>query len=349
MTSIDSGDAAAASRRSRLVGIKLQVLVREHLGLAADDPGGELSEFAPGAALVRSDGPPTAGWVLIDQRPASRLGAAVAWGIRHAVDSLHVAADAGTGVLARRATAFDLPIAVWHADGRELWPAVPEPFVVATPPPEHHQVFRPTIVEGGADPVEEHGVLVGEVRGLEVCRVVDDPYTGATRLEVGVGAHDREAFGMLHGDVPTVASLARIVDIVARHRRLGADPHPLNRLGRERLLRAEVIADPSSVGAVALRPVPPPVPRENVKDPVPCVATGTDPDGRPVVVVCSTGVDLDLVPYAADARAAHDGAHPGVGPGGSRLVIVTPSRDRLRVVGEIAGRLRQPAEFVSVG
>ena len=67
-----------------------------------------------------------------------------------------------------------------------------------------------------------------------------------------------------------------------------------------------------------------------------------------VVVVCSSGVDLDLVPFAADARAAHDGARPGVGAGSSRLVIVTPSRDRLRVVGEIAGRLRQPAAFVSL-
>jgi hypothetical protein len=82
-----------------------------------------------------------------------------------------------------------------------------------------------------------------------------------------------------------------------------------------------------------------------VKDPVPCVAAGTDADGRPVVVVCSSGVDLDLVPFAADARAAHDGARPG--EGGSRLVIVTPSRDRLPVVGQIADRLRQPAVFVS--
>jgi hypothetical protein len=45
---------------------------------------------------------------------------------------------------------------------------------------------------------------------------------------------------------------------------------------------------------------------------------------------------------------AHDGAHPGVGGNGSWLVIVTPSRDRLPVVGEIAARLRQPASFVSL-
>ena len=58
----------------------------------------------------------------------------------------------------------------------------------------------------------------GEVRGLEVCRVVDDPHTGAVRLEVGVGAHDREAFAIVHGDVPTTEALAGVVRAVAEHR-----------------------------------------------------------------------------------------------------------------------------------
>jgi len=136
---------------------------------------------------------------------------------------------------------------------------------------------------------------------------------------------------------------------VALHRRPGAGPHPLNRLARERLIRSQVIADPSIVGAVSMSAFPPPVPRPNLKDPVPCVAAGVDASGAPIVVVCSSGVDLDLVPYAADARAAHDGAGPGVSGSGSRLVIVTPSRDRLPVIDEIADRLRQPATFVSLG
>ncbi len=59
------------------------------------------------------------------------------------------------------------------------------------------------------------------MRGLEVCRVVDDPATGAVRLEVGVGAHDREAFAIMHGDVPTVEALAGVVRAVAEHRRTG--------------------------------------------------------------------------------------------------------------------------------
>ena len=153
---------------------------------------------------------------------------------------------------------------------------------------------------------------------------------------------------MIHGDVPTVESLARIVDAVERQRLLDAAPHPLNRLGRERLLRWRAIEEPSLVGASSLRVASPPVPRTNLKDPVPCVAVGDDAEGRPLVAVFAAGVDLDLVPFAADARAAHDDADPGAGGDGSRLVIVTPSRDRVPVIVEIAGRLRQPASFASL-
>lgn len=339
MTAADMSDDGAAARRSRLVGIKLRALVHEHLG---DDSIADPVGFAPGAALLHGG----AAWVLLDQGSASRLGAALAWALRAGATSLDVIAEEGTGVLARRAAAFSFPITVWHADGRSLWPAVAEPIAPSVPVPEHHRDLIAVIEAGGADPIEEHGVLAGEVRGLEVCRVVDDVDLGTTRLEVGVGAHDREAFTMIHGDVPTVESLARIVDVVTEHRRVGADPHPLNRLARERLIRWRVIAEPELVGALSLAPAEPPVPRPNLKDPVPCVAAGVDGAGGSVVVVCASGVDLELVPFAADARAALEGAHPGVG--GTRLVIVTPSRDRLPVIGSLADLLGQPAEFVSL-
>ncbi len=199
----------------------------------------------------------------------------------------------------------------------------------------------PLIEAAGAAPVLEHGVLAGEVAGLEVCRVVVDADTGAARLEVGVGAHDREAFQLVHGDVPPVEALAGVVAAVAEHRRPGAPGHPLNRLGAERLLRSRLLDDPSLVGALMLSAAPPPVPRPNLKDPVPCVATGVDDIGRPLVVVCSVGIDLDVVPFAADAHAAS--FRPD-----ARLVIAVPPRDDHPVTRALAARLRQPAEVVTV-
>lgn len=319
-----------AARRSRLNGLKLRALVRDHLG---DDDVPEASEFAPGAALVVA----RVAWVFLDDQPESRLGAALLWARRNGATAVRVIAESGTGQLARRAAWFDLPIEIWHADGRALLPAVAEPLPVPPEVPAHHESFRHLIVDGGAEPSVEHGVLAGEVRGLEVCRVVDDPHTGTTRLEVGVGAHDREAFQMLHGDVPAVDSLARIVDTVAQHRAVDAPQHPLNRLGAERFVRWRVTDDPSLVGLDAARAVPPPVPRLNLKDPVPCVALGDGPDG-PRVVVCSSGVDIDLVPFAADAASSHDGD----------LLLVMPARDRVRAVDELADMLRRPVAFATL-
>lgn len=331
----DTNDSGA--RRSRLNGIKLRALVGDELGRST----GDAEEFAPGAALRDGDD----GWVYLDERPAGRLGAAIAWAVRAGVARLHVIAEDGTGVLARRADEFELPITVWVAEGRSLRRATPDELPASASAPEAHEAFRPLIVEGGAQPVVEHGVLAGEVRGLEVCRVVEEASTGAVRLEVGVGAHDREAFQMLHGDVPAVASLARVVEVVAQHRSPEGPPHPLKSLGAERLIRWRLEQQPELVGASVLAPTPPPIPRPNLKDPTPCVAVGIGFDGERVVVVCSSGVDLDLVPYAADARLAL--GEPGVGES-TRLVLALPSRDRIGLVGEIADRLRHSVSFVSV-
>jgi len=323
------------ARRSRLVGVKLQTLASGHLGRPVPDP----VEFAPGAALLDGDD----AWVFLDRRPSERLGAALAWALRSGASTMHLIAEDGVGALERRAAEFDIPITVWQPDGRSLERAEPTLLAPSAPAPDHHEDLRQLIVEGGAEPIVEHGVLTGEVRGLEVCRVVDGA-TGATRLEVGVGEHDREAFQMLHGDVPTVESLARVVETVRQHRTPTAPPHPLKSLGAERLIRWQIEQQPELVGATVAAPAPPPLPRANLKDPVPCVAAGIGTGGERVVIVCSSGVDLDLIPYAADARLALGG--PGVG--GERLVVALPSRDRIGLVGEIADRLRHSVSFVSV-
>ena len=154
----------------------------------------------------------------------------------------------------------------------------------------------------------------------QVCPRHCDPDTGDHRLEVGVGAHDREAFLVIHGGSPPADALADIVHKVGALRGATEPPHALRRLAGERLLRQRLLDDPSLIDAVALEAAPPPVARTNVKDPTPCVATGIDRTGRPLVVVCSVGIDLDVVPFAADARAA-------LGDAEARLTIVVPARD----------------------
>jgi hypothetical protein len=63
-----------------------------------------------------------------------------------------------------------------------------------------------------------------------------------------------------------------------------------------------------------------------------------------VIVVCSTGVDVDLVATAADSRRLHT----GVARSADRLVIAVPEGDDYPVTRTLAGSLRHPAEVVAV-
>ncbi len=347
-------DAAAESeRRGRLLGVKLKALVADHLGAPVE---ASPQSFPDGAALVLDD----RAWVLVENDASEALGRALAWSLRRGVAGVSIVAEEGSGVLARRAAGFDIPIDVWFPIDRTLVPAVPDP-LAAPPPaaPEHLQLTR-LIEAGGAEPTVEHGVVTGEVRGLEVCRVVDRPTTGTfaelgdvvtpsadglasrddpgVRLEVGVGAADREAFQLLHGDVPTIEALSQVVRAVGDHRRADAPQHPLNRLVRERFLRWRAVGDPALVGMTAVAPAEPPVPRRNLKDVVPCVATATTPAGEPATVVFSSGVDLGLLPFVVDVQAVTE----------APVLVALPARDRVGLTLELGERLRRPVEIRSI-
>lgn len=317
-------------RRAALLAAKLGALARENLGL-----DGEPATFGGGAALVAG---PTA-VVLVDERPERGLGPALAWAERQGVDDLHVIVDDAAGRLARQAAWFRSPPTVWWARGRELHRVEPEPHLPVPAPPPEALALAEAIEAAGATVVVEHGVVTGEVLGLEVARVTGSGDTVA--LEVGIGRHDREAFAIIHGDLPTGEALAGVVESVRRDRRAANPASPLHRLAQERWLREALLARPDLVGAVALERHQGPLPRPNVKDPWPAVLTGVGADGGEVVVVCSVGVDLDLVPFASDARAT---AVPD-----ARLVLALPERDAIAPTRRLAARLLEPAEVVTVG
>jgi hypothetical protein len=328
-------------QRSRLLAAKLRALVRD--GFGADVDAGVGAVFPGGAALLippeggARDGAGPDAWVLLDERPAGGLGRALAWAEARTARDLHVLADDEADVLARRASQFARPPSVWWVDGRSVRPAAPAEAHVTAPPPTDALDLVPLLAEAGVEIVVEHGHVIGELRGLEIARVVVDG-EGA-RVEVGVGRHDREAFAVMHGDVPAPDALARVFDDVRRHRRADAPPHPLGRLAAERWLRAAVLAQPGLVGALDLVTAEGTVERTSVKDPAPAIAVGRDAGG-PVVVACSVGVDLDLVPAAADARLA-------LAPD-ARLVLVVPERDAQPVTARLAAALTVPAELRAV-
>jgi hypothetical protein len=334
----------------RLHSLKLRALVRDHLTVAIENGSSDVDsgalasaveaqpfDIGIGAALTVAD----QAWVLIEEREERSLGICLAWMHRTGAESLHVLTSENVGIIARRAEHFALGITVWHVRDRVLEPASPSLHLDEALPNASHLAFESVIIDSGADLVVEHGVVSGEVLGLEVCRVVEDPLTAQPRLEVGVGVHDREAFAIMHGETPIADSLKRIVDVVRRHRQPGADPHPLNRLAAERALRCSVLADPGRIGLGTLSPVSAATPRPNLKDSFPCAAIGKTESGETAVAVFSTGIDLDVVPTAADIRSWH-------GAPDAQLLIVVPERDASPVTKRLASTLHKPATVVGI-
>lgn len=322
--------------RSRLLASKLRSLVAAHFG-SADRTA---VDFPGGAGLV-ADG---TAWVVVDGPPVRAFGPALVWAGRQGATELHVLVESDAEILARRATCFEHAPQVWAIEGTELRAAVPAPV------PVHHPALpapalAELLVDADLEVVVEEGIVRGEVLGLEVARIVHGhTSTGVPieepLLEVGVGQADRELTGMLHGALSPVDQLARAVEIVRRHRQAGAEPHPLNQLAPERWLRARLIAEPEQIGLARLRASEPAVPRPNLRDTAVAMAMGEDARGAPVVVACSVGIDVDLVPAAADARlAAAPGAH---------LLLVVPERDAHPVTRDLAARLLKPAEVCTV-
>ena len=316
------------AQRARLLAAKLKTLVESTAG-----PGDRRSlAFPGGAALAGDDGT----WVLADAEPARCLGPALAVarqvGTLERVNVFAEAAEARTsmhGLLARRASQFAHPPTIWRVDGAVATMAEAEPAPTEAALDPRFAAFAGEITAAGADPVVEHGRLIGEVEGLEVCRVElgDD---GEPRLAIGVGRFDREAHELIRGD-----TLEGVVNLVRLHRVVDPAPHPLKRWAAARALRSRVIRDPALVGADRLAPVSSVLEAPDLRVAWPAPSAGVDLDGRPLVVVCSVGVDLDLVPAAADARLA-DGR-------GARLVLAVPARDAHPVTIALAAALAQPA------
>ncbi len=274
----------------------------------------------------------------MEGRARRGLGVALATARARSAGTVHLLCADEVGLNARRAQEFASPPSVWEVRDRRLVPATPEEHLPSIAPDPQALEFVPVIEQSGAEAVIEHGVVTAEVEGLEVARVVTD--AGGAHLEVGVGRHDREAFAIMHSREPVATALARVAAEVRDRRRAGAEPHPLNRIGAERWLRARLIGAPHTVGADVLGVAEPPVARENVKEASPAVAHGRSGDGEELVVVTSVGIDLDLVPFAADARRR-------VAPE-ARLVLVVPERDVHPITRSLARSLARPAEIRAV-
>ncbi len=299
--------------------------------------------FPGGAALV--DPEDGRAWVLIDDGAVERFGPALAWAWRQGSSELQVLVqEAGSGVgggasgvMARRAAEMVAPPKVWQVRGRKLVEGRPEePLrLEADRVSDADRDYVELLQSHGADPILEHGVWRGEVLGLEVARIVGG------QLQVGVGRHDRQARLEMRPGEDVGRALDEAVLAVTARRRGGQFSHPANTLARSRWLRSVVCAQPALVGAIHLEPVSPPRPWFDLAEVGAAPAVGGALDGGDrLVVVCSVGIDLDLVPTSADCRTIYAPE--------ARLVIVVPEGDDPPVTRALAALLARPAYVVTV-
>ncbi|MFN8053065.1 MAG: hypothetical protein U0Q22_16590 [Acidimicrobiales bacterium] len=312
--------------------------LRALLGPQGDDVHElDAAAMGTGAALRRSDGRAA---VLVEAATRRSLGGALTWALRRGADSLTLIVECDESVashLAREASWFDVDIEVRRIAGTTSVPVEPAPLPPA-PVGVPGDEFVPLLREAGVDVVLEHGVTKGEVLGLEVARVVE--VDGSPTLEVGVGRFDREISSMMFSNIPTVDALAKAAAMVREYRRPGGTTHPLRDLVPERWLRRMLLDDPSLVGASQLRAVDTTIEPESLRESQPAALAGVGADGGAVVVVCTAGVDLDVVPLAADTRASVDPA--------AELLICGPERILVDATRAVGAALRMPARFVGL-
>lgn len=333
MNSAPNSSALPEERLGQLRVAKLVALTGVDRGAARD-----AGPLGTGAGLVDPDG---RAWVLIEAATRRSLGGALTWAVRREASSLVLIVEAAADVaghLAREATQFALPIEVRRIDGTAVVPVAPAPAPTPPVPLLATPEIAALLAAADVDVVVEHGVTKAEVLGLELGRVVD--VDGEIRFEVGVGRFDREISAMMFSNVPTADALAKAVEMVRQYRRPGATVHPLRDLVPERWLRRLVLADPSVVGAAELTAIDTTIEPASLRESQPSAAAGLTADGRRIVVVCTAGVDLDVVPLAADTRAA-------IAPD-AELVICGPSRILVSVTRAVAAQLTVPARFVDL-
>lgn len=246
--------------------------------------------------------------------------------------------------LARIGGLFRPDVRVWVVEGTDVVEvtAAPAPDVPAAPGVEADELVE-LLRDVGLEPCAEPGMILGEVAGLEVARItVTD---GVPSLAIGVGRFDQELSAVAQSDLSRRDALERAADLVRLARTMGNTAHanathPMARLARERWLRTSLIADPGVIGAAELAALPGLWVRRGLRASAPAAAVGNDVDGRALIVVCSTGVDTDLVPAALELAAQTDAS--------ARLVLALPPNDIVPSTRRVAALALTEPEIVAV-
>ncbi|MEE2682544.1 MAG: hypothetical protein VYD77_01255 [Actinomycetota bacterium] len=197
--------------------------------------------------------------------------------------------------------------------------------------------FKELLKASGCDVVQEHGVLKGEIKGLEVARVVIND-EGQQVLRVGVGAYDQEAHKIFDSQQTPEEKLFRIVSQVMEYRNQKSEPHPLNRAARAKWMIAEIIATSENFDLEEVQPLSMLEEIDTVTESHPAAAIGRTGAGS-VLIVASSGIDLQTIPVAAGLL---------VSTGAEEIWIALSPKDRHPAIINAARYLKAPSRFIEI-
>ncbi len=335
-------------RRSQLLQLKLGAYIDAALssdaGVVAGSPqaNGDLHQRGFPQGAIRHDS--VVAYLLVDDPHERSLGPVLLWAARAGIRRAVVFLDDGeiAGRLARQCRDFTLDISVWMVSDDTAEVVEPAPYPPAPTPPTGAELdCATTFSDHGLDVSIEWGVPRGELLGLEVGRVVAEP---TPHVETGVGDFDREISNMMRAGQTPEAAVASVVEMLHQYRQADAPPHPMRDLVVERWIRSLVIAEPSLIGCGELAPADLTLERVDLRSNLPAAAIGSDSDGVGVLVVCTAGLDVDLIPLTLDTLGMwrHRGSHI------DRLLIVGDPRSFIepqRLVAEWASTEIEFVEF----
>lgn len=319
------------ARRAGLERSRARSIARDHFDI--DESTADVFAAPFGVAVTAGDGRVC---IVASSDDLAVLGGLLVWLDRHRPETAAAVFEHHAGVHARRLRVLAPEVTPWSLDGSGVSAATPEPISAPRPVEGDVTALVALIERSGAQVVAEDGLVRAEVEGLEVARIVYGE--AGPVLEVGVGRFDREAGALLHAERSVESSLEGVIEQVRPHRRPGAAPHAVGRLGRERWLREVIRRRPDLAGVTDPRLVEPVPPRRSLLEVGPAALVGHDGSDT-VLVVCSVGADLGLVPATADLVAVHQ-------PDEVRFVL--PGRDHLPHLDRLIGRLGRPASLLAV-
>ena len=325
----------------RLRGVKLQALVRDHLG--RDDRRRRRRRSRPGAALV-ADG---AAWVLVEDEPERGLGPALAWALRNGADVARTSSPSGRpGCWPAGPAGFAFPIdglarrRAHAAAGRRRAARSPRRRAAAgAPRARRHDRRRRRRARSSSTASSPARCAASRCAASSTTRT-PAPCASRSASAPTTARRSRSSTATCRPSRRSPASSRA----VAEHRRPGRAAAPAQPAGARAPAALAARAGPGAARAWRrVAPAQPPVPRPNVKDRVPCSAIGRRADGSPVRRRLLGRRRPRPVPYALDARAAA-GATPGVERG--EVWLVAPPRDLVPVTAELAALADQPLSLV---